>query len=192
VIARAPAGPRAPKLPSPPRAPAPARLRGAPRLPRVSGAPARRPWEVAPPWFRAAHPAAPIDEWAIYWSLTHTYKLAEALARRGTPPVASPTGRFLYQHAIPVPGLNQSGRNRPDFWMLPPRGVVDPRMGAGLIINPISNYTHADAAKDRRERGLLGQYHYLEIFVEYLDCLHDPDWFTGQALQGQDHSSRRG
>jgi hypothetical protein len=192
VSIRAPAGPRAPKLPSPPRAPAPARLRGAPRLPRVSGAPPPPPWAVAPAWFRRNHPAAPIDEWAIYWSLTTTYKLAEALPRAGTPPVANPTGRFLYQHPIPVPGLNQTGRNRPDFWVLPPRGVVDPRMGNGLIINPISDYTHADAAKDRRERGLLGQFHYLEIFIEYLDCLHDPDYYAGNALRGQDLSTRRG
>jgi hypothetical protein len=191
VIARAPVGPRAPRLPSPPRAPAPAKLRGAPKLPRVSGREPPPPWLVVPPWFLRAHPAAPIDEYAVYWSLTRTYKLAEALPRPGTPPVLSPTGRFLYQHPIPVPGLNQSGRNRPDFWILPPRGVVDPRMGNGLIINPISQFTHAELSKDWKERDLLGRNRYLEIFIEYLDCLHDPDYYTGLALLGRDLSSRR-
>jgi hypothetical protein len=190
VSARTPAGPRAPKLPSPPRAPVPARLRGAPRLPRVSGAPARRPWEVAPPWFRARYPAAPVTEWCIWYSLTTFFRFRPPLSPNGRT-VGRPD--FLYQTPLPAPGLNRSNVERSDFWLLPGSpAIIQHPFSKGTILNAISFFTHPDAAKDRRERALLGQYGWLEIFLDEMPLLQDPQYLVGQAIRGLDLSSRRG
>jgi hypothetical protein len=190
MSARAPAGPRAPALPSPPRAPAPARLRGAPRLPRVSGAPQKQPWEVAPAWFRARYPAAPITEWACIWALTTVYKFRPPFGLGGRPGARAD---FLYQPILPIPGLNQSNANRADLWLLPGSpAIIVPPYNRGLILNPRSEFTHPDHAKDRMERALLGQYGYQEIYLDEAPLMHDPQYLVGQAIRGIDLSAVRG
>jgi hypothetical protein len=190
VSIRAPAGPRAPTLPSPPRAPAPARLRGAPRLPRVSGAPPPPPWETIPTWWRARFPAAPVTEWYVWWALVNTYKFRPPYGPNG-PTRGRPD--FLYQVPIPIPGLNRTGAERSDLWLLPGSpAIIVPPYSKGTVGNPISLYTHPDAGKDRRERGLMGQYGWLEIFMDEMPLTQDPIYVVGQFVQGRDISSRRG
>jgi hypothetical protein len=104
---------------------------------------------------------------------------------------------FLYQQRLPVKGINQTGLNRSDFWVLPrgkgaTYGVGSPPYGRGRVLNPIASgrFIHT-IEKDRFERSIIRQQ--AKIDVVYL-----LDWMlyaqqlplVELALRGVDRSGR--
>lgn len=124
----------------------------------------------------------PITEWVVYDDLTRRRNFREG-------------EDFLYQVALPVAGLLRSrGFTRADFWILP-RGKNGSPGGAfsrGIIINPISFFTHPNPSQDRMERAILAASQFLEVFIDEGPLLADPHYMVGLALRGIDVSSRQG
>jgi len=122
----------------------------------------------------------PITEWAIYDDLTRRRGFREGQD-------------FLYQVAIPAPGLLRSrGFTRSDFWLLPHGRAGSPggAFARGIILNPYSVWTHPNPSKDRLERAILAAALYLEIYLEETALLADPHYLVGLALRGIDVSGR--
>jgi hypothetical protein len=183
--------PRRARRPATPRTRSARTLRGAPKLPKAPANPAAPPWKRMPAIFRRRFPIAPIGEWQTWWALVTVYHFV--------PPIDLYTGRrnpqpgFLYQTPLLIPGLNRTGTERSDFWCLPDSpAAVAPPYSRGIVINPISPFTHPDILKDKRERGLLAQYGYLEIFADAKALDDNPTYVIGRAIRGDDVSSRRG
>lgn len=103
---------------------------------------------------------------------------------------------FLYQKRLPVRGVNQTGLNRSDFWVLPGKKGARYGVGAwpfwrGRVLNPISTYTHRSVAKDRFERDIIRQQAKIDV-VYILDRLlyAAPKRMVELALRGTDRSGR--
>lgn len=152
------------------------RVAGAPVIPRAKGGPSPQsdPYRNPPPsWF------GPVTEWAVYYDLTVVRKFRERVD-------------FLYQPAITAPGLNKKGFNRADFLILPlgkgaAAAALAPR---GIIINPISAFTHPSRALDVIERQILLGQGFLEIFIADYDLATRAHVVVGLALRGIDVSTR--
>lgn len=102
---------------------------------------------------------------------------------------------FLYQVAIPAPGLVRSrGFNRADFWILPSgkNGSPGGAFSRGIVINPYSEFTHPNPSKDRLERAILARAGFLEVYIAEPSLLADPSYYVGLALRGIDVSDRNG
>jgi len=138
----------------------------------------RRPWLTPTAGFWSSRP---LTEWITYWALT---RLGLRLGIE-----------YVYQVPIPAPGLNQSNRNRSDFWIQPgarhstagnaasPRGIVINPFPEGTLIHQVGN--------DRLERSILGKGGWLEIFVSDRDLTTRPLYIVRQACYGRDESSRK-
>lgn len=99
---------------------------------------------------------------------------------------------FQFQAAVPAPGLNGKGFTRADFLVLPggKAGLPDGFYPRGLILNPISPFTHPSRAKDTIERLILGNNGFLEIFLDDVPLLATPRFVIEAGLRGRDLSSR--
>lgn len=99
-------------------------------------------------------------------------------------------GDFLYQAAIPAPGLNRRGFNRGDFLILPEgrggnaAGAAYPR---GILINPRNSFTHR-IPTDLIERAILAASGVFEIFIEQRHLERDAHYYVGRALRAIDLS----
>jgi hypothetical protein len=121
----------------------------------------------------------PRTEWVVNWVLTA--KLGGKL-----------NVDFLYQVAIPAPGLNVvKGFFRGDFWILPRGrfGGPGPPYTRGIVLDPISLFTHRNAGEDRLRRGILAQGGFLLIWIDDTDLYTRPLRVVRMALNGQDVSS---
>lgn len=124
----------------------------------------------------------PLTEWVVYDDLTFRRQFREGQD-------------FLYQVAIPAPGLLRSrGFNRADFWILPngKNGSPGGAFSRGIVINPVSFFTHPNPSHDRLERAILARAEFLEVFIDEAPLLSDPHYMVGLALRGIDVSSRQG
>lgn len=152
------------------------RVPGAPVIPRAKSGPSTASDLYQNPpasWF------GPVGEWAIWYDLTIVRKFVQWVD-------------FQYQPAISAPGLNKKGFNRADFLILPNGkggggAALAPR---GIVINPISDFTHPSRALDILERNILGNNGYLEVFIDARDLQTRAHVVVGLALQGVDVSSR--
>lgn len=103
---------------------------------------------------------------------------------------------FLFQKRIPVKGIDQTGLNRSDFWVLPhgkgaTYGVGGGTYSRGRIINPIaSTLLIHKPNKDRFERALFRAQHYDEVFILDFMLYAAPKVMVEDALRGVDHSGR--
>ena len=103
---------------------------------------------------------------------------------------------FLFQKRIPVRGINQTGLNRSDFWVLPNGkgamyGVGGIPYYYGRIINPIASTALIhNPNKDRLERQLIRAAHYDIIYILDHMLYAAPFNMVEDALRGIDHSGR--
>lgn len=160
-----------PKLPS-----LSARLPGTPRGPVVEGVTEKflRPYPDPPPhWF------GPLTEWIVEDDLVRRRGFVEGVD-------------FDRQVALTAPGINTKGFNRADFvlWPAGKAGGLGGIYHRGLVINPISFYTHPSRAKDLMERAILAQAGYAVIYVRDTDLERRPHEVVGLALRGIDISDR--
>lgn len=178
-----------PRPPSPPRPPRPPSLQrnvpGAPRAPRSQEVDARtlQPYPDPP-----ANWSGPLTEWVVWWWLTKRERYV-------------PNRDFVYQPAIgteiAVGGpTNSKGFVRADF-LIVPQGQHGP-MGYpyvnGLVINPITPFTHPSKAKDQLERSVFATLGYLEVFIDGDDLTGPtarPATVMRLALRGVDVSMHR-
>jgi len=152
------------------------RVPGAPVIPRTKSGPSPQsdPYQNPPPsWF------GPVSEWAVWYDLVVIRKL-------------QPGVDFAYQAALPAAGLNMKGFNRADYWVFPwgKAGAGGATYPQGIVINPITPFTHPSRAKDILERIILGRNGFLEIFIEGRDLATRAHIVVGLALRGIDVSSR--
>lgn len=137
------------------------------------------PWNL-PPWDRVSFFAT---ERCVY------YVLVKLLGfKRGVD--------FLFQKKIPIKGINQSGVNRSDFWVLPSGQGARYGVGAypyyyGRILNPIASTLLIHRPdKDRFERALFRKSHYDIIYMLDWMLFAQPKTLVEQALRGNDRSGR--
>lgn len=103
---------------------------------------------------------------------------------------------FRFQVRIPVKGINQTGMNRSDFWILPTGKGARYGVGAwpyyyGRILNPIaSTLLIHNPAKDRFERDLLRKQHYDIVYMLDWMLFAQPKTLVELALRGTDRSGR--
>lgn len=103
---------------------------------------------------------------------------------------------FLFQKRIPIKGINQSGVNRSDFWVLPNGEGAKYGVGAfpfyyGRILNPIaSTLLIHTPEKDRFERALLRKQHFDIIYMLDWMLYAQPETLVEEALRGADRSGR--
>lgn len=177
-----------PKPPGIPRAKGFATKSGAPKPPRTTAT--RRaltadPGAKKPPWFRGSQP-----EWAVWRDLVY---------RRGMIPAFDPRTRrtrrdfdFQFQAAIPVTQVNANTPFfRGDFWIPPGRkgGYVGYPYSRGLVLDPITGFTHDQPGEDRYRRTRLAQFGFLLVWIEARDLVNRPHEIVGRALRGADESS---
>lgn len=171
--------PRAPSAASAARPPS-----GAPRLPRRVragrvNATTLQPFPEPYPDGGIYWPSKPRTEWVVYFILTK--KLGAKLGED-----------FLYQQIIPAKGINISGKGyRSDFWLLRRGkfGSPGPPYNRGILIDPISTYTHRTTGEDRYRRGALAQAGYLLIWIDDQQLYLNPLRMVRDATRGIDHSS---
>jgi hypothetical protein len=152
------------------------RVAGAPIIPRAQSGPSTK----TDPYRTPPHSVTgPVTEWAVMYDLTVARKFVEGVD-------------FLYQPALTAPGLNKKGFNRADFLILPQgKGAAAASLAPrGIIINPISDFTHPSRALDILERTILLGQGFLEIFVADYDLQVRAHVVIGLALAGIDVSSR--
>lgn len=174
--------PRAARPPSP-RAPRPRRAL------RVTGE-TLRGWSDPPPNWPNAE-----TEWIVWEDLVKRgYKIY------GRPNVKGQTLNYAeadveFQPAIPVAQINVSGKAfRGDFLIIPGRKGPHPgpEFSRGIILDPITNWTHRNSGEDRIRRGILAQSGYLLVWI---DAAKDGPLYTRPhsvitaALYGRDDSS---
>lgn len=151
------------------------RIPGAPVIPRARvGAALTQPYPPLPAgWMNS------LNEWIVFADLTRPRRFVLWID-------------FQFQAAVPAPGLTGKGFNRADFLILPEgkNGLVDAFYPRGLVLNPMSPFTHPSAAKDKIERLILGSNGFGEVFIEEVDLLQRPHFIVGEALRGRDLSSR--
>lgn len=103
---------------------------------------------------------------------------------------------YLFQKRIPVRGINQTGVNRADFWMLPNNGAARYGVGArpyskGRILNPIASTTLIhDPTKDEKEKWLFRAQHFDIVYILDYMLFAAPKVMVEDALRGVDHSGR--
>jgi hypothetical protein len=146
-------------------------------------APERRkqpdPWNL-PPWDRVAFFAT---ERCVYYTLVHTLKFEREVD-------------FRFQVRIPIRGINQTGLNRSDFWVLPNGKGARYGVGAwpfyyGRILNPIaSTLLIHTPGKDRFERDLIRAQHFDIIYLLDRMLYAQPKTLVELALRGTDRSGR--
>ncbi len=155
------------------------RVAGAPKTPRHHGTAKdyQRIPDPPPDWF------GPRTEWIVFYVLTRLKGFVMGWGRD-----------FLYQSAVPAPGLFTGKQfERADFLILPGGKGGDAAYGfspKGILINPISSFTHPSAAKDRIERAILAGQGYREIFITDIDLNARPVQVIDLALRGIDVSGR--
>lgn len=134
-----------------------------------------QPYPNPPTWWLAS-----LGEWVVYWYFTQVKRFVEGKD-------------FYYQAPVFAPFLFSSRDfTRVDF-------LVDfgPDSKAGqvgdykaLAIDPITAFTHPDAAFDKRRRVELDEAGYLLVFLETTDLTTRPREVLELALRGIDVSSR--
>lgn len=180
-----------PRLPRPPRLPSLSqRIPGAPapqrslKLTAVS----MQPYPDPPPWW-GPHS---ILEWICYDYL----KRVKHWSVYGSPDPdgpASPSGADAwYQAVIPAPGLYQTkGFFRGDFLIIPSGrgGSPGPPYGRGIVLDPISTFSHRETGEDRLRRDILAQNSFLLVWLDDAALQTRPRDIIEKALKGQDESS---
>lgn len=103
---------------------------------------------------------------------------------------------FLFQVAISTSGAiggatNSKGFLRCDYLLLPEgrHGGLGYPFPRGLILNPISFFTHPSIAKDRLERNVLATLGFLVVYLQDSDLETRTDYVMRRALAGTDISS---
>lgn len=103
---------------------------------------------------------------------------------------------FLFQVAVGTDGAiggatNSKGFLRVDFLLVPQgrHGGLGYPFQRGLILNPISFFTHPSIAKDRLERSVLATLGYLVVYLQDSDLETRPDYALRLALRGTDISA---
>lgn len=150
-------------------------VRGGVAIPRSRSLPQNRPWQQTPQaWF------GPLTEWAVYWYLTeHGVGPNRRKLREGVD--------FFYQRGLRAPGLfAKKPFTRGDF-ILPGRG------GAlrGLVLDPITPFTHPVPWFDIRKRRILALQGWRVVYIEdYMLTKRDPTYAMELALAGRDISTR--
>ena len=153
---------------------------------------------VFPAGLRVPRPVAPEKSWNLPpWDKVSFYETERCVYYVLTKDLAMEEDiDFRFQKRIPVRGINQTGLNRSDFWMLPNGeaaryGVGGGEYHLGRILNPIaSTILIHDPNKDRLERALIRAQHFDIIYL--LDwMLYDaPVTLVEAALRGDDRSGR--
>lgn len=98
----------------------------------------------------------------------------------------------IYQEAIPAPGLNiDKGFFRGDFHPIPGKRGPGPPVGYpnGIVLDPVTDWTHRNAGEDRLRRGILAQNGYLLVWLEGRALEVRPHDLITAALNGSDDSS---
>lgn len=147
-------------------------LRGAVGTGRRYGYPQDRPWTRLP-----ASWLGPATEYAVYWYLTkHGVGPQRRKLREGRD--------FFYQRGLAAPGLFfRKPFTRGDF-ILPRYG----RAVRGLVIDPISFFTHPSPWFDRRKRRILALAGWRVVFIEDYMLANNPRFVIEAALRGADLS----
>jgi hypothetical protein len=138
-------------------------------------------------WHKS-YPPAPASwvhselEWATWWVLTTKLKYRRYLD-------------FGYQQAIPAAGLNKVAPDfRSDFWLYPwgrngnPAGYRYPK---GIVLDPLSFFTHKSKAHDILKRTVLATSGFLCVFIDQGDLERRAEEVVRWAARGVDQSSRR-
>lgn len=170
-----PRKPRTPKAPGGDLTPGPKPLRdtrplyGSSLVGSSPGFLTSRKFPPMPGWFSSIYPAATEPEWAIYWALTHM-GLDESID-------------FIFQS--PVLG----GRTFGGF-------VVDIEVyifHVGIAVQ--GEYWHYQRGPEQIENDRLEKARYesvnvgwIMVFIDALDAVTDPTYFTQEAIDGYDHS----
>jgi hypothetical protein len=179
--------PKKPRLPSRPsvgrRAP------GAPTSPRsYRGTEAeRRPEQVPPRWW--VHSDL---EWITfdYFRRVKHWKILGAPNDPDAP--SSYVGAdVLFQVPIPAPTYGLKGVFRGDFWVLSTGRNGSPGFPyrKGIVLDPVTTFTHRDTSQDRLRRNLLAQGEFLLIFIDGTDLYNRPRDVIELALKGRDVST---
>jgi len=180
-----------PRLPRPPRLPSVSqRIPGAPAPQRSLKLTAESFQTIPePPVWWGAHPQT---EWAVYYILVlkHGWRVYGSPDPNGPP---SPQGvDAWYQAIIPAPGLYQvAGGFRGDYWILPSGkgGSPGPPYGRGVVLDPVTLFTHGTTGMDRLRRDILGQNGYLLVWIDASALDTRPDDVVMKAVRGVDESS---
>lgn len=153
------------------------RLEGAPLVPYVRDQRNQRePWRDVPPGFPGSN-----LEYAVWWYFTE--EGIQPNHRKLIP------GRdFFWQRAQAAPGLFiGQGFTRSDFvlpgWPGAPRGIV---------LDPLTAFTHSSAWFDLRKRNILLGRGWKVIFLDGMPLLSSPRTIIEAALKGVDLSRRGG
>lgn len=150
-------------------------LQGALPVPHVSRiGPENRPWLHVP----ASWPG-PQTEWAVYWYISI----------RGIDPAKRKLKLgydYLYQGALAAPGLfNTKPFTRGDFVIF---GYG--RALRGVVLNPVTPFTHPNPRDDIESRRILALQGWQEIFIDAADLQVFPGRAVELALRGIDISRR--
>lgn len=179
------------RLPRPPRPPSGAgRIPGAPAPQRglKLTAQAMQPYPDPPYWW-APHP---LTEWIVFDYLRRVkHWIVYGSPDPNGPP--SPQGADAwYQAVIPAPGLYQTkGFFRGDFLIIPSGrgGSPGPPYGRGIVLDPVSTWTHRESGQDRLRREILAQAAFLLVWLDDTALQTRPRDIIEKALRGQDESS---
>jgi hypothetical protein len=121
-------------------------------------------------------------EWACYWVLTARMKLRL-------------WEDFSYQRKVPAAGLNKvSADFRSDFWIFShgrAGGGGGYRYPMGVILDPLSFFTHKSKGLDILKRQILATNGFLCIFLDSADLYRAAEHYVRLAVRGVDLSSRR-
>jgi hypothetical protein len=121
-------------------------------------------------------------EWACYWALTAKMKLRL-------------WEDFSYQRKVPAAGLNKVSPDfRSDFWIFAHGrggGGGGYRYPMGVILDPLSFFTHKSKGLDILKRQILASNGFLCIFLDSADLYRAAEYHVRLAVRGIDLSSRR-
>jgi hypothetical protein len=131
-------------------------------------------------------------EWIVWWVLVERgWKIY------GRPNVKGRTEVYedadaIYQPAIPVAGLNTvKDFFRADFLLVPGKKAPapGPPFSRGILLDPVTPWTHPDAGRDRFRRSLLAKAGYLLVWLDGAELQQRPKELVAAAIRGQDDSS---
>lgn len=146
-----------------------------------------RDWTDPPPQF----PGSDL-EWIVWEQLVRLgFKIY------GRPNVKGRTLNYAeadaeYQPAIPVRGLNQvKDFFRADFLLIPGRKAPapGPPFSRGVVLDPVTLFTHGNTGLDRLRRGMLAQAGYLLVWLDGDALKQRPKEVVTNAVYGRDDSA---
>ncbi|MBP9897464.1 MAG: hypothetical protein KBF28_03765 [Gemmatimonadales bacterium] len=183
---RAPRPPHGLSIVKGPRAPS-----GAPKAPRLAD-------PVPITELVRAYPPAPPQwvgselEWIVWWALVERgWKIFGRQNVRGRTDIYADADA-IYQPAIPVAGLNiVKDFFRADFLLVPGKKAPSPGppFPRGVILDPVTPWTHPNAGIDRLRRSLLARAGYLLVWLDGAQLQARPKEVIAAAISGADDSS---